>query len=96
MGFGLGCQVCGPEDATSSKPSKPSDGFCRSTLQIGSLASSRVLYRDGLPIAALISGEVQSLVSMTPGEQWHARTRLLRTGSLESEAQSHFGPAHSA
>lgn len=61
--------------------------------RIGGLASSRVLYRDGLPIAALVGGEVQSLISMTPGEQWHARTRLLRTGSLESESQSHFGPA---
>ena len=62
--------------------------------RIGSLASSRVLYRDGLPIASLVGGEVQALVSMTPGEQWHAKTRLLRTGSLESEAQAHFGPTH--
>jgi ATP-dependent Lhr-like helicase len=61
--------------------------------RIGSLASSRVLYRDGLPIAALVGGEVRSLITMTPGEQWHARTRLLRSGSLESEAQAHFGPA---
>jgi ATP-dependent Lhr-like helicase len=59
--------------------------------RIGSLASSRVLYRDGVPIAALVGGEVQSLVTMTPGEQWRAKTRLLRTGSLESEAQAHLG-----
>ena len=61
--------------------------------RIGSVASSRVLYRDGLPVATLIGGEVQNLVSMTPGEQWHAKTRLLRTGSLEIEAQAHLGPA---
>ncbi len=61
--------------------------------RIGSLVGSRVLFRDGLPIAALVAGEVQSLVTMTPGEQWQARTRLLRTGSLASEAQPHFGPA---
>jgi ATP-dependent Lhr-like helicase len=61
--------------------------------RIGNLAGNRVLYRDGLPVAALLGGEVQALIAMTPGEQWRVKTRLLRTGSLESEAQAHFGPA---
>lgn len=66
-------------------------GTILSGTRIPSLSGNRVLYRDGLPIAALIGGEVQQLIDMSPGEQWHARTRLLRTGALESEPEAHFG-----
>jgi ATP-dependent helicase Lhr and Lhr-like helicase len=66
-------------------------GSVLSGSRIPSLVGNRVLYRDGLPIAALIGGEVQPLIDLSPGELWHARTRLLRTGSLEVEPEAHFG-----
>jgi len=59
--------------------------------RIGSISGNRILYRDGLPIAALIGGELKPLVSMSSGEEWKARTRLLRTGAIASEPEMHYG-----
>jgi ATP-dependent helicase Lhr and Lhr-like helicase len=46
--------------------------------RVPSLAGNRLLYRDGLPAASMIGGEVQYLTEMTPAEQWEARNAVLR------------------
>ncbi|MDP9089904.1 MAG: DEAD/DEAH box helicase [Pseudomonadota bacterium] len=46
--------------------------------RLPSLAGNRLLYRDGLPIATLIAGEVQYLQELPPSERWEAQTALLR------------------
>jgi len=42
------------------------------------LSSNRVLYRDGVPIAVLASGEVRFLEKLEPAQQWEAQNLLLR------------------
>jgi ATP-dependent Lhr-like helicase len=37
-----------------------------------------VLYRDGLPVATLIAGEVRFLVDLEPAQRWQAQTALIR------------------
>ena len=59
--------------------------------RIGNTAGQRILLRDGLPIAAQVGGEFKALISMTSGDEWRARTRLLRTGSLPAEPEAHLG-----
>jgi ATP-dependent Lhr-like helicase len=46
--------------------------------RIASLTGNRVLYRDGLPLAALVAGEVKFLQSLDPAQQWQAQGLLLR------------------
>src|SRR5207245_8267947 len=41
-------------------------------------SSNRVLYRDGVPVAALESREIRFLAEMSAAEQWQARNALLR------------------
>jgi hypothetical protein len=41
-----------------------------------------VLYRDGVPIATLISGEFTALEPMDAAAEWTAKSRLLRHESL--------------
>jgi ATP-dependent Lhr-like helicase len=45
---------------------------------VPALAGSRVLYRDGISIAALISGEVTPLIELSAAERQQARQVLLR------------------
>ncbi len=59
--------------------------------RIGAVSGQRILYRDGVPIAALIGGEFKALIDMSSEEAWRARTRLLRTGALEVPAEAHLG-----
>ena len=43
------------------------------------LTGTRILYRDGIPLATLIAGEVQFLdARLAPALQWEVRNRLLR------------------
>ena len=42
------------------------------------LAGARVLYRDGVPVATLISGTFKALESMDAAAEWAAKSRLLR------------------
>ena len=42
------------------------------------LASGRILFRDGLPVAVREAGEVQMLVDLEPAEAWRARSALLK------------------
>ncbi len=46
--------------------------------RVPALASNRVLFRDGVPIAAQVGGEVVFLERVDPQVEWDARTALLR------------------
>ena len=46
--------------------------------RLPALTSNRVLYRDGLPVAMLVSGEVRFLVEMDEGRRWQAQNALIR------------------
>ncbi|AGI25272.1 putative ATP-dependent DNA helicase [Pseudomonas sp. ATCC 13867] len=46
--------------------------------KVPALAGNRVLYRDGVPVGALIAGEVELLAELAPDDQARARERLIR------------------
>jgi ATP-dependent Lhr-like helicase len=46
--------------------------------RLPALQGNRVLYRDGLPLATLIGGEVRFLETLDAAAQWQARNTLLR------------------
>jgi len=46
--------------------------------RLAALIGNRVLFRDGLPIALFVGGEVQFLDTLDPATQWEARKALLR------------------
>ncbi len=46
--------------------------------RVPALASNRVLYRDGNPIAVQIGGETRFLSELDPSIEWEARNALLR------------------
>jgi ATP-dependent Lhr-like helicase len=52
--------------------------------KLAALTGNRVLYRDGLPMALLVAGEVQFLEALEEGSQWEARKVLLRSSSIPS------------
>jgi len=56
--------------------------------RVPALTANRVLYRDGLPVATLISGDIQFLVEMDAAASWQAQNALVRrqvtAGSLLS------------
>jgi ATP-dependent Lhr-like helicase len=49
--------------------------------RLAAVTANRVLYRDGLPVAALAAGEVRFLTTLDPATQWQARKSLLRSAS---------------
>ena len=53
--------------------------------RITSLTGNRVLYRDGVPVAALVAGEVMVLQELDPAIEWQVRHGLLRS-SVRSPA----------
>ncbi|MBV9757913.1 MAG: ATP-dependent DNA helicase, partial [Alphaproteobacteria bacterium] len=46
--------------------------------KLPALASNRVLYQDGVPVAIFAGGDVRFLEKLEPGAQWQARKALLR------------------
>jgi ATP-dependent helicase Lhr and Lhr-like helicase len=46
--------------------------------RLPALTSNRVLYRDGLPVAMLVAGQVRFLVEMDEARSWQARNALIR------------------
>jgi ATP-dependent Lhr-like helicase len=46
--------------------------------RLPALTGNRVLYRDGVPIATLVAGEVRFLETLAPDAEWSARNALLR------------------
>ncbi|HEV2701378.1 MAG TPA: DEAD/DEAH box helicase [Steroidobacteraceae bacterium] len=53
-------------------------GFLIPGPRVPALTANRVLYRDGLPVATLIAGEVRFLVDMDPAQRWQAQNVLIR------------------
>ncbi|MEQ1881941.1 MAG: hypothetical protein ABL878_13335 [Burkholderiales bacterium] len=47
--------------------------------RVPAIYSNRVMYRDGVPVAALIAGEVQYFEKLDPGKAWELKNILLRT-----------------
>jgi ATP-dependent Lhr-like helicase len=45
--------------------------------KLAALAGNRLLYRDGIPVAALAGGEARFYETLTPAEEWQARKMLL-------------------
>jgi len=50
-------------------------------------SGARVLYRDGAPIATLVSGQFAALESMDAAAEWTARSKLLRAHSEYPQAE---------
>jgi ATP-dependent helicase Lhr and Lhr-like helicase len=46
--------------------------------RLPALTGNRILYRDGVPIALLIAGEVRFIEALDAETQWSARAALLR------------------
>ena len=53
---------------------------------VPALTGSRILYRDGLPIATLVSGNFNALETMDAAAAWEAKSFLLRNGEREFAA----------
>ncbi len=47
--------------------------------KVPALYGNRVLYRDGVAVAALVAGDVQYFEKMDPEQAWEMRNLLLRT-----------------
>jgi ATP-dependent Lhr-like helicase len=65
--------------------------------RIASLTGNRVLYRDGVPLAALAGGEVKFLQPLDPAQQWQAQGLLLRrqVPSTLADLAEHHDPSSS-
>jgi ATP-dependent Lhr-like helicase len=46
--------------------------------RVPALTGNRVLYRDGMPVAAYIAGEVRFFTELDPKSQWEAQNAILR------------------
>jgi ATP-dependent Lhr-like helicase len=46
--------------------------------RVPALTGNRVLYCDGLPVAAYVAGEVRFLTPLEPKDQWEAQNAILR------------------
>jgi ATP-dependent Lhr-like helicase len=53
-------------------------GIITPDARVPALTGNRVLYKDGLPIAAHVAGEMRFLVQMDPAAQWEAQNAILR------------------
>ena len=49
--------------------------------RLSALTANRVVYRDGLPVAALTGGKAQFLTELEGAEQWEAEKRLVRSAA---------------
>ncbi len=57
--------------------------------RLASFAANRILYRDGVPIAILESGETRFLIEMDPTSEWLAKNALVRR-SIPPELRSYL------
>jgi ATP-dependent Lhr-like helicase len=64
--------------------------------KVPALTNSKILYRDGVPIATLISGEFTALEPMDAAAEWTAKSRLLRHESLMPAAADAVADEHAA
>jgi ATP-dependent Lhr-like helicase len=56
--------------------------------RVPSLTGNRVLYSDGLPVAALVGGETKFLEALPPEEQWRVQNLLLGRKEEQSVVRS--------
>ena len=49
--------------------------------RLAALTASRLIYRDGVPVAALAGGKVQFLAELEGAEKWEAEKRLVRSSA---------------
>jgi ATP-dependent helicase Lhr and Lhr-like helicase len=49
--------------------------------RLSALTANRVVYRDGLPVAALTGGKVQFFSELEAADQWEAEKRLVRSSA---------------
>jgi ATP-dependent Lhr-like helicase len=49
--------------------------------RLSALTANRIVYRDGLPVAALTGGKAQFLTELETAEQWEAEKRLVRSAA---------------
>ena len=49
--------------------------------RLSALTANWVVYRDGLPVAALTGGKVQFLTELESADQWEAEKRLVRSAA---------------
>jgi ATP-dependent Lhr-like helicase len=49
--------------------------------KIAALTGNRIIFKDGVPIAALVGGKVEFLSEIDPGAQWEAKKKLLRSSA---------------
>lgn len=54
--------------------------------KVPALTGSRVLYRDGAPVAALVGGKVNALIELSAADQQRAKQTLLRYPPSQPEA----------
>lgn len=45
------------------------------------MTANRIVYRDGLPVAALTGGKAQFLTDLETADQWEAEKRLVRSAA---------------
>jgi ATP-dependent Lhr-like helicase len=53
-------------------------GIITPGVRVPALAGNRVLYRDGIPVAVQVGGEVQFLERIDAAAEWDVRNALLR------------------
>ncbi len=56
-------------------------------MRVPAIYSNRVMFRDGIAVAALIGGEVQYFENVDPEQAWAMRNALLRTSAPKELAQ---------
>jgi ATP-dependent Lhr-like helicase len=63
-------------------------GILTPGMRIPALTGNRILFRDGVPVAALIAGELETLQTLSSEERWQMRERLLgKTPAAPSTAK---------
>ena len=68
-------------------------GIVTSGAKLSPLTGNHVLYRDGLAVACLSSGEVNFHQELEPGDQWQARKTLARGVKLRLVDDAETAPA---
>ncbi|MCC7549097.1 MAG: DEAD/DEAH box helicase [Burkholderiales bacterium] len=66
-----GCVVCGADPLNLA-------GILTPGPRVPATPSNRLLVRDGIPVAALVGGQVQYFETLTPEQTWEVRKRLER------------------
>ncbi len=64
--------------------------------RVPATAGNRVLYQNGLPVAALVGGEVRFLQPVPPDKQWHLHNAVLRGAPPEVSPLGDAAPGQAA